>query len=123
MKHKGDTEKLKDGLGILMSAYDWQEAMKYAKFSFPDILEVIFAKEGFNDGDPWRLVVKLRDGRYGWLDAWCDYSGWGCQEGGESDICLTKEEALEKIDFKEENDPFYDEPCGICGVKRRDCSC
>ena len=86
MKHAGDTENSPDGLGILTSAYDWQEAMKYAKFSFKDIEKVIFEKEGENDGVNGELVVKLKTGEDGWLSAWCDASGWGCQAGGSSGI-------------------------------------
>ncbi len=85
MKHKGDTEKLGD-LGILMGAHDWKEAMKYAKFTFSDIEKILVAIEGENDEAHWKLIVKLKSGKIGWLDAWCDYSGWGCQEGGKSGI-------------------------------------
>ncbi len=97
MKHQGDNEKAIDGLGILMSSYDWKEAMKYAKFTFQDIKEVITAKEGENDGEHWKLVVKLKSGKYGLLSAWCDYSGWDCQAGGNSDIVDILEEAYEML--------------------------
>lgn len=75
MKHKGDNENTPDGLGILMSAYDWKEAMNYAHFNFEDIQNVIEAIEGENDGAHWKLIVKLKSGKYAWLNAWCDYSG------------------------------------------------
>jgi len=92
-KKKGDTEKSEDGLGIIMGAYDWLAAMNYAKFKFEDIQNVLYAKEGEPDGDDWKLVVKLKSGKFGWLTAWCDYSGWGCQEGGKSAIVDTEAEA------------------------------
>jgi hypothetical protein len=69
----------------LMDAYDWQEAMKYAKFQFTDIVRVLEAREGERDESHWQLLVELHGGGFGTLDAWCDYTGWGCQEGGESD--------------------------------------
>jgi len=97
MKHEGDNEKANDGLGILMSAYDWQEAMKYAKFTFQDILEIIHCKEGENDEAHWELIVKLKSGEFGWLNAWCDYSGWDCQSGGESGIVDTLENAKKLV--------------------------
>ena len=93
MKHVGDNENTPDGLGILMSAYDWKEAMNYAKFGFSDISKLIFAKEGENDGESWKLIVELKDGTFGWLVAGCDYSGWDCQANGTSGICITKQEA------------------------------
>lgn len=97
MKHKGDNENTPDGLGVLMSAYDWKEAMKYAKFKFADIVEVIVAEEGVNDEEDWKLIVKLKDGTFGWLNAWCDYSGWDCQASGDSGRCTTEEEARKKV--------------------------
>lgn len=27
------------------------------------------------------FVVKLKDGRYAHISGWCDYTGWGCQDG------------------------------------------
>lgn len=93
----GDTEKFEDGLGILMGAFDWQEAMKYARFEFKDIESVVSAVEGEPDETDWKLIVKLTTGKFGWLTAWCDYSGWGCREGGESGICNSLEEATAKM--------------------------
>ena len=97
MKHKGDNERSPDGLGILMSAYDWQEAMNYAKFEFKDIQDIISAEEGENEGNNWKLIVKLKNEKYGWLSAGCDNSGWGCQAGGKSGIAETFEEAQNEI--------------------------
>ena len=93
-KKKGDTEKFEDGLGILMGAYDWQAAMEYAKFKFEDIKTVISAVEGENDGADWQLVVELKSGKFAWLSASCDYSGWDCQAGGESGVCDSQEDAF-----------------------------
>ena len=101
MKHEGDNEKMEEGFGIFMSSYDWQEAMKYANFTFQDIQEIIKAKEGENDGKDWKLLVKLKSGKFGWLSAGCDYSGWDCQADGESGICETQQEAEEKLKCKE----------------------
>jgi len=93
MKHKGDNEKIPDGLGVLMSAYDWKEAMTYAKFTFQDVGEIIIAEEGENDERDWKLIVRLKSGKWGWLSAGCDYSGWDCQAGGDSGIVDTIDEA------------------------------
>ena len=100
MKHKGDTGKLEEatqGLGVLMSAYDWIEAMKYAKFKFQDIEEVILAEEGENDERDWKLLVKLKNGKFGVLIAGCDYSGWDCQSDGNSWEFDEIEDAQERI--------------------------
>ena len=83
-----------------MDAFDWQEAMKYAKFEFGDIKRIIYSKKGINDEENWELIVELKDGKFGWLSAWCDYSGWGCQEGGESTLYDTEEQARTNLEVQ-----------------------
>lgn len=80
-------------LETLMGAYDWKEAMKYAQFRFDQIERVVFAKDGEPDEQDWRLLVELKGGGFGTLTAGCDYTGWGCQEGGSSGIFETEEQA------------------------------
>lgn len=29
------------------------------------------------------FLMRLKDGRYAYLTGWCDYTGWGCQDGVE----------------------------------------
>ncbi len=69
-----------------LNNYDWREAFSFAPFSIEDVEEVLYAEEGWNDGDPWTGVFKLKDGRFGYVDAWCDYTGWDCQSGGDGAI-------------------------------------
>ena len=78
--------------------YDWREAFKYASdgeptqgyagslagFTFDDVAEVVAADEGENDGADWIAVLRLRDGRFAFLSAGCDYTGWGCRENGQT---------------------------------------
>ena len=47
-----------------------------------DIEEVIASIDGENDGLYWQAIIKLKDGKYAWISSWCDYTGWGCQDGG-----------------------------------------
>lgn len=51
-------------------------------FQRADVDEVIASEEGENDGQNWIGVFKLRDGRFAFLSAGCDYTGWDCQSGG-----------------------------------------
>ena len=76
--------------------YNWREAFKYGVAPQPvegyagpldavtldDVEEVIAASEGENDGPSWVCIVRLRDRRYAFLSAGCDYTGWDCQAGG-----------------------------------------
>lgn len=80
-------DEMLDDLG-----YNWAEAHKYAEWTMEDIEEVLASCEGENDGLEWICIVKLKDGTFGYLEAGCDYTGWGCQEGGQSFKADTFEE-------------------------------
>lgn len=80
-----------------IDTYDWQEAFKYASptrcegstcsdaaFGREDVSRIVALSEGENDGANWIAVFELSDGRFAFLSAWCDYTGWGCQEDGSS---------------------------------------
>lgn len=75
-----------------LNNYDWEEAFKYADkpdecppnsdvpldgFTREDVRRIIRMEEGCNDGDPWIGVFRLKDKRYAFLSAGCDYTGWG----------------------------------------------
>lgn len=53
-----------------------------APFTREDVAEILGLSEGENDGPNWLGLFKLRDGRYAFLSAGCDYTGWDCQSGG-----------------------------------------
>lgn len=80
--------------------YNWREAFAYAgeaseygcgesdptyvgtagqdadPFTRADVKRVIAADEGEPDADSWICLVELWDGRFGYLEAGCDYTGW-----------------------------------------------
>lgn len=96
-----------------LDGYDWEEAFAYSsgkesygssdtptvpKFAEAvpetpvtreDVAEILAIREGENDGPNWLLFAKLNDGRYFFLDAGCDYTGWDCQAGGTSYVTKT----------------------------------
>lgn len=47
-----------------------------APFGIDDVAELLGSSTGYNDGDSWVCVVRLRDGRYAKVDGGCDYTGW-----------------------------------------------
>ena len=51
-----------------------------------DIEELIATSEGENDETHWIGAFRLKDGRYLFLSAWCDYTGWGCRDGGDAQV-------------------------------------
>lgn len=74
---------------------DWQEAFHYAEgFAIDDVAEVRNAVEGENDGDEWIVWGKLKDGRWFYLKAGCDYTGWDCQASGSSYTSQNKQDLI-----------------------------
>ncbi len=79
-------------------SYDWQCAVNessrgpdpvpgYAgncKWGMDDIESIPYSSEGENDGLDWIAVLYLKDERYVFMSAGCDYTGWDCQAGGRS---------------------------------------
>lgn len=54
------------------------------RFRLADV-EVIFdARPGEDDGAEWLIAGVLKDGRFFFIDAGCDYTGWDCRGGGTS---------------------------------------
>src|SRR5690349_2831986 len=52
------------------------------KPTIASVTRVIADSPGENDGPAWLFVVELADGRFAFVDASCDYTGWDCQAGG-----------------------------------------
>lgn len=79
---------------IDLNKYDWREAFGFAGFPIEEVAEVIRAEEGENDGDSWLAVGRLKNGVYFLLSAWCDYTGWDCRAGGDSEEAATLEDLV-----------------------------
>ena len=83
----------------LNDSYDWREAFKYATdgVEMADVVKVVASIDGENDGPSWQGVFKLKDGRFMYLSASCDYTGWGCQEGGSAECQPTLRRLVDSI--------------------------
>ncbi len=69
---------------------DWLEAFACGStFTIFDVEKVLASEEGENDGAEWICVVQLKSGKYGWLHAGCDNTGWDCRAWGDSHVCDT----------------------------------
>lgn len=64
------------------------------RFNCSDVSEVYAFQEGWNDGDDWLCVGRLSSGVYFFLTAWCDYTGWDCQSGGQAFVSEDLERLL-----------------------------
>lgn len=74
---------------------DFTESLSRVQVAAGDIEKVIAAWGMGNGGEPdyrhgetgtdWSggFLMQLKDGRFAYLTGWCDYTGWGCQDGAE----------------------------------------
>lgn len=92
-------------LEAFQSDYDWGEAFACAMrdsittvaestaspmaFERGDVAEVIASADGENDESSWIGVFRLTDGRFAFVEAGCDFTGWGCQDGGRAVVGST----------------------------------
>jgi len=99
------------GVLDVLTDYDWREVFKYADgewiengpsdasranspFNREDVEEIIASEVGENDGSSWIMLGKLKSGLFFFIEASCDYTGWGCQESGRSYVSDTKEKLI-----------------------------
>ena len=91
-----------DTLDYFRNDYDWKCVFAYAcgdhvstclgstvspdPFTIDDVERVIAFDNGENDGASWITILFLKDKRFAFLTAGCDYTGWGCQESGNAVI-------------------------------------
>lgn len=72
------------------TSYDFKESVRQ-KIE-PSEIENVIAAWGNVDregaccdacGGEWSggFLLKLKDSRFAYLSGWCDYTGWGCQDG------------------------------------------
>ena len=76
---------------------NWQAAFECdpsLELDIANVDRVIASADGHNDGDSWLAVLRLKDGRFAFLSAWCDYTGWGCRDGATMSTCDTLEDLM-----------------------------
>lgn len=80
--------------------YDLPACLNYNEqpgFGLADVVEILAVFEGENDSFEWRWILKLSKGRFALLKGGCDYSGWDCQSGADSEITRTAAQAVKLI--------------------------
>ncbi len=61
-----------------------------------EVARIIAASEGENDGNNWLIVTQQNDGRFAFVSAGCDYTGWDCRAGGH---CIVAHDLAHLIRF------------------------
>ena len=78
--------------GDMQSYYEYN-GKDFDEFKFEDIEHLLACIPGENDGFNWHWIVRLKNGKYGYVTAWCDYTGWDCQSGGSVHIANSARDA------------------------------
>ena len=92
----------------LQASFDWEEVFKYAanpgnpltrevlpaSYKPENVVRIIASDDGESDGTAWVDLFQMSDRRFLLVEAGCDYTGWGCQEGGSSEWTSTEAEAI-----------------------------
>lgn len=101
-------------LAVLCDDYDWGNVFGYAgedvgepnsagslpsavagaiahtaPFTRADVVYVKHHREGERDERAWLIAGLLADGRWFYIEASCDYTGWDCQAGGSAWVADT----------------------------------
>lgn len=64
-----------------------------AEFTRDDVKLLIACDAGDRDGPDWIALMLLKDGRFAFLSAGCDYTGWDCRSWGNAFVA----ESLERL--------------------------
>lgn len=83
-----------DGTPNVTRVREEPESTSVAEFQATDVAEVIRYEEGENDVADWKLLGRLKDGRYFYLAAGCDYTGWDCQASGYVEVSMDLERLI-----------------------------
>ena len=65
-----------------------------APFGREDVKHIVAKDEGENEGPCWIICGRLNDGRWFYIEAGCDYTGWDCQAGGTAVVAKSKKSLI-----------------------------
>ena len=74
-----------------------------------DVVRILGAVNGENDGEEWVGVFVMRDGRFLSVVASCDYTGWDCLAGNTMTVASSLESLLETGLTPDQKKRLYEE--------------
>lgn len=79
---------------------DLKESLDRVDLPSPPV-KCLYAFGVSDDGWEGGFLLGLKDGNYAVLTGWCDYTGWGCQDGAEVAIFNNEVDARNDYHVKE----------------------
>lgn len=90
---------------------EWAEGEEHKgtaePFSRLDVAEVFTASEGERDERSWLAFGRLKDGRFFFIAASCDYTGWDCLAGGRSYVAASREKLEQMVMTADERERLF----------------
>ncbi len=84
------------------STFDFEASLKIVGINPLNIHKVYYAWGNIDTenaccnqcGGEWRggFIFKLKNNQFAQVTGWCDYTGWGCQDGADVEYFKTKKE-------------------------------
>lgn len=71
-----------------------REDYNFSSVRLEAVKHVFAMRTGENDGQDWLVAGTLEDGRYFFVSAGCDYTGWQCRSGGQATVATSLEELV-----------------------------
>jgi hypothetical protein len=71
------------------------EIVSLDSFGREDVETIFGIYEGIADEKEWECCGQLKDGRFFFIIAGCDYTGWDCQSGGHTFVSMNKNNLLQ----------------------------
>lgn len=101
-----------------ISEYDWYGygPLEAADVRLEDVGEFVHWHEGINEQENWMGVLRMKDGRWCYIESWCDYTGFDCQGGGEAFYASSEDELVRNCLTAEARHAFGYEVPPDCGV-------
>jgi hypothetical protein len=63
-------------------------------FARSDVARIVAISDGEKDERNWIGVFALKDGRFGFVRAGCDYTGWDCQASGDAEVAASVDDLV-----------------------------
>ncbi len=101
----------------VITSHPGDETTPTTPFGRQDVAEVVALSPGENDGKNWLCLGRLRDGRWFFLSAGCDYTGWDCRAWGTVNVgpseYVVKKFSMGPEDRRRLGCPFKDDPAPL----------
>lgn len=63
-------------------------------FACAAVARIVAISDGEKDETPWVGLFELKDGRFGFVRAGCDFTGWDCRASGDAEVAASVDDLV-----------------------------